>query len=100
MVTDQSTYFVETTLRKHAAEHVCTWRVRVNTRPNTLACVTCIYAEPRVYLQPLHPVFQLGFQLFKLLFKPALAGTHDPVMDEEDDTDESECTEKKWVTHA
>jgi len=49
---------------------------------------------------PLQAIFQLGLQLIKLFFKPALAGAHKPVVNEENQTDKRKCTEKKRVTHA
>ena len=44
-------------------------------------------------------IFQWSFQLIKLLFKPALAGTHQPVMNEKDESYEGKRTEKIGVTH-
>jgi len=58
----------------------------------------CAPAGARV--QTLQAVFELGFQLIELFFKPALAGAHQPVVDEENQTDERERTEEKRVTHA
>ena len=58
----------------------------------------CAPAGARV--QTLQAVFELGFQLVQFFFKPALAGAHPPVLNEEDQTDERERTEEKRVTHA
>jgi hypothetical protein len=57
-------------------------------------------AEERARVQVLQAVFQLGLQVIKLFFKLALAGAHQPVVNEENQTNERECAEKKRVTHA
>ena len=70
-----------------------------NMQSRDHACRACMQRNMQG-VQLLHAVFQLRLQFFKLFFKSALAGTHDPVVDKEDDADKGECTEKKGVTHA
>jgi hypothetical protein len=61
---------------------------------------SCIWGNILCGNFPLEAIFQLSLQLIKLFFKPALAGAHQPVVNEENQTDKRERTEKKRVTHA
>src|SRR5258708_5271598 len=78
--------------------HACMCQMHACRATCTLACGRCTRAERRACLQSLESIFQLSFQLIKLLFKPALAGTHHPIVNKENDANERECTEKKRVT--
>jgi len=58
----------------------------------------CSRAERRAGLQLLDADVQLGFQVSKPFFKPALTGSHHPIVNEEDHANEREHIDKKSVT--
>ena len=112
-VANQSIYFVEKCLeadqfsdraeikKLKPTNFLVAPRLKSRSRPTFWSCrdqkVEAVQGFGQIAL--LGAVFQLSFQLIQLLFEPALAGTHQPVVDEKDEGYERKRTEKIGVTH-